>query len=207
MKIDKLKNIDKRRLAAEAVPLLAILLLMTAARSSLADHYVVPTGSMEYTLMPGDRVIVDKTAYGVRFPLTTIDLFGETPPARGDIAVFDSPEDGRRLIKRIVAVGGDLVEIDDGLLSVNAEPLYTPVGDHAAFERYGDREAHLNLEDGGGSDLPLQRVPDGMVLALGDHRGNSLDGRHWGFVPESDLYGKAVRIYYRRGDGFTWQPL
>lgn len=202
-----LETIRKRAFFSETLSMLALLALLTAGRSSLADHYLVPTGSMEYTLLPGDRVLVDKTAYGVRIPLTRIDLWGDEPPARGDVAVFDSPRDGRRLIKRIVAVGGDLVSVEDGLLTVNGEPLFTPIGNHAAFERFGEREAHLNLEDGGGPDLAPQRVPDGMVLALGDHRGNSLDGRHWGFVPESDLYGKAVRIYYRRGEGFTWLPL
>lgn len=201
------KKIDKRAVISEVLSLLALLGLMTAARSSLADHYHVPSGSMEYTLMPGDRVLVDKTAYGFRIPLTTIDLFGEERPQRGDVAVFDSPRDGRRLIKRIVAVGGDVVSIENGLLTVNGEPLYTPLGKHAALERFGDREAHLNLEDGGGPDLPAQRVPDGMVLAVGDHRGNSLDGRHWGFVPETELYGKAVGIFYRRGEGLTWQRL
>lgn len=203
----KNKKIDKRALMSEVLSLLAVLGLMTAARSSLADHYHVPTGSMEYTLMPGDRVFVDKTAYGFRIPLTTIDLFGEDRPERGDVAVFDSPRDGRRLIKRIVAVGGDVVSIEKGLLTVNGESLNTPLGEHAALERFGDSEAHLNLEHGGGPDLPTQRVPEGMVLAVGDHRGNSLDGRHWGFVPETELYGKAVGIFYRRGEGFIWQRL
>ena len=68
---------------AEAFPLLITLVLVTAARSSLADHYYVPSGSMEYTLMPGDRVIVDKTAYGIRIPLTKIDVIGDAEPSRG----------------------------------------------------------------------------------------------------------------------------
>lgn len=200
-------RIDKRALLSEAVTLIALLALMTAARSSLADHYYVPSGSMEYTLMPGDRVIVDKTAYGLRIPFTTIDILDGDPPQRGDVAVFDSPRDGTRLIKRIVAVGGDVVSVKDGLLTVNGKTLDTPVGPYSALSRFGERETLLNLEDGGGPDLPPQRVPEGMVLALGDHRGSSLDGRHWGFVDERALYGKAVAVYYRRGEGFTWQSL
>jgi signal peptidase I len=199
--------IEKRTLLTEGLSLLVLLALMTAARSSLADHYLVPTGSMEYSLLPGDRVVVDKTAYGVRFPLTTIDMWGDRPPSRGDVAVFDSPRDGTRLIKRVVAIGGDVVELENGRLTVNGEALHTPIGQYSALERFGEREVLLNLEHGGGPDLPLQRVPDGMVLALGDHRGSSLDGRHWGFVPESELYGKAVAVYYRRGEGFIWQRL
>lgn len=200
-------RIDKRALLSEAVALAALLALMTAARSSLADHYYVPSGSMEYALLPGDRVIVDKTAYGLRIPLTTIDILGGDSPQRGDVAVFDSPRDGTRLIKRIVAVGGDVVSVKDGLLTVNGKTFDTPIGPYSALSRFGERETLLNLEDGGGPDLAPQRVPDGMVLALGDHRGSSLDGRHWGFVAETELYGKAIAVYYRRGEGFTWERL
>src|SRR5690606_24612484 len=112
-------RIDKRALLSEALALVVLLALMTAARSTLADHYYVPSGSMEYARLPGDSVIVDKTAYGLRIPLTKIDLVDGDGPERGDIAVFDSPRDGTRLIKRIVAVGGDLVSVKDGLLTVN----------------------------------------------------------------------------------------
>jgi signal peptidase I len=187
---------------SEALPLAVTLLLVTVARSSLADHYYVPSGSMEYTLMPGDRVIVDKTAYGIRFPLTKIDMVGDTEPSRGDVAVFDSPIDGKRLIKRIVAIGGDHVSLANGKLTINGEPLAMPTG-----EQFGDKLAELNLHDGGGPDIVDLDVPPGMVLALGDHRGNSLDGRFFGLVDERELYGRAIAVYYRRGDGFTWKDL
>ncbi len=192
----------KNRLKSELVSLAMVLALVTAARSSLADHYYVPSGSMEYSLMPGDRVIVDKTAYGVRIPLTKIDMFGSRTPARGEIAVFDSPRDGTRLIKRIVAVGGDVVTVDDGHLSING----TPLGD-AKLEHFGSREALLNLSDGGGPNVHQLKIPAGMVLAMGDHRGNSFDGRFFGLIDERELFGRAVAIYYRRGEGFCWKRL
>ncbi|HEX7080003.1 MAG TPA: signal peptidase I [Gammaproteobacteria bacterium] len=200
-------RIKKSSVVSEGVSLVILLALLTGARSSLADHYYVPSGSMEYALIPGDRVIVDKTAYGLRIPFTTIDLFGSRSPERGDVAVFDSPRDGTRLIKRIVAVGGDVVSVKDGLLTVNGKTVDRRRGPFEAVETIGDTEAILNLDRGGGPDLPPQRVPEGMVLALGDHRGSSLDGRYWGFVDETELYGKAVAVYYRRGEGFTWLPL
>jgi signal peptidase I len=100
-----------------------VLAAITVARSSLAYDYYVPSGSMEYSLMPGARVIFHKTAYGFRIPLTKIDLFGSSTPTRGDIAVFDSPQDGTRLIKRIVAIGGDHVRLVGGQLEINGEPL------------------------------------------------------------------------------------
>jgi signal peptidase I len=199
---------DKKWWISELTSLAIVLAAVTAARSSLADHYYVPSGSMEYSLMPGDRVVVNKMAYGFRIPLTKIDIFGSSTPGRGEIAVFDSPEDGKtRLIKRIVAIGGDHVSVVNGQLSINGQPL----GDRK-IEHFGEREAFLNLttqmsyNQGGGPNFEAD-VPPGMVLAMGDHRGNSNDGRKFGFIDERELFGRAVAIYYRSGEGFTWKPL
>jgi signal peptidase I len=157
---------------------------------------------MENSLLPGDRVVVDKTAYGLRIPLTKIDLLGAETPRRGDVAVFDSPRDGERLIKRVVAVGGDLVSLTDGQLTINGHKLGA-----GTRERFDDREATLNLVDGGGPDIPPTVVPEGKLLMLGDHRGDSLDGRFFGFIDERELYGRAVAIFYRSGEGFGWNEL
>ena len=193
---------------SELISLAIVLAAVTAARSSVADHYYVPSGSMEYSLMPGDRVVVNKMSYGFRIPLTKIDIFGSSTPQRGEIAVFDSPEDGEtRLIKRIVAIGGDRVSVVNGQLSINGQPL----GDREV-EHFGERDALLNLtsqrhiNQGGGPNFEAV-VPPGMVLAMGDNRGNSNDGRKFGFIDERELFGRAVAIYYRSGDGFTWKPL
>jgi signal peptidase I len=157
---------------------------------------------MEHSLLPGDRVVVDKTAYGLRIPLTKIDILGGSTPRRGDIAVFDSPHDGTRLIKRIVAIGGDTVSMIDGHLTINGERIGS-----GAIERFGDVQALLNLTNGGGPDIGHTTVPAGVVLALGDHRGNSMDGRYFGLIDERELYGRAIAIYYRRADGFVWRAL
>lgn len=186
------------------LPTALAVLCLFAARSSLADHYVVPSGSMEYTLVPGDRVIVDKHAYGWRLPFTLIKLHAGTGPARGDVVVFDSPVDGTRLIKRVVAVAHDVVEVRDGHVWINGKSLATAPGD---TEHFDGRRATLNLSFGGGRDIGPTRVPPGDVLVLGDARGNSHDGRYFGFVPANTIYAKAVRVYYRRGQGVTWLPL
>jgi signal peptidase I len=189
-------------LTSDVLAIPAMLVMLFAARSSLADHYHVPSGSMEYTIMPGDRVLIDKTAYGYRIPFTGIEVAENGRPERGDVAVFDSPIDGRRLIKRIAAIAGDHVVLRDGRLFINGEAL-----GRAAEERFGAHRAELNLDAGGGPDIAALDVPQGMVLALGDHRGDSVDGRYFGLVPESAVYGRAYRIYYRRGDGFVWKDL
>ena len=194
-----------RLLRSEWGKLALLALLLLAGRSSLADHYHVPSGSMEYSLMPGDRVVVDKTAYGIRIPFTKIDLVDVARPRAGDIAVFDSPVDGTLLIKRIVAVGGDRVDLINGQLSVNGQPLAR--SDRPVVEHYDGRSWELNLADGGGPDIPGLVLPAGKVLALGDHRGNSRDGRYFGLVDERELYGRAIAVYYSRNNGLHWSNL
>lgn len=185
--------------------LLLMVLLLTAARASFANHYQVPSSSMENTLFPGDRVAVNMMAYGVRFPFTDTDLIAMDQPARGDIVVFDSPSDGTRLIKRVVAVAGDTVELTRGRLRINGRALSDDT--EPDVEIFGERRSALNLERGGGPDIPSLVVPAGKVLVLGDYRGNSADGRFFGWVSADQVYGKAVAVYYRRDQGFTWKKL
>lgn len=193
-----------QRILREGILLALLVVGILAARSTLADHYYVPSGSMEFTLLAGDRVFVDKRAYGFRIPFTNVDMIDGDPVRRGDIVIFDSPRDGRRLIKRIVAVGGDRVMIRDGHLAINGQWMATPV--NGDVEVIGGKVVALNLQDGGGPMLEAS-VPDGMVLAIGDHRGNSVDGRFFGAVSEDEIYGRAVAVYYRRGAGFGWRKL
>ncbi|MCL6714006.1 signal peptidase I [Pseudomonas sp. R2.Fl] len=192
-------------LKKEALPVLAMLGLLLAARDTLANHYSVPSGSMQPTLQPGDRVVVDMRAYGLRLPFTSHTLLVAGTPRRGEVAVFDSPADGTRLIKRVVAVAGDRVDLRDGRLSINGQPLRVEGG--PPREGFGARIAALDLDLGGGPDVRGLVVPAGKLLVLGDHRGNSFDGRFFGFVDAGKVYGRAVAVYYRRGDGFGWQQL
>ena len=189
----------------EVAPLLLALVLVTAARSSLADHYYVPSGSMENTLFAGDRVVVDKTAYGWRIPYTKIDVVEGAKPQPGEVAVFDSPADGVLLIKRIVATGGQVVSLRGGHLFVDGRAL--EMSGAPSREQFGRRMAELNLADGGGPPIDRLVIPPGKLLAIGDHRGNSLDARYWGLIDEGELYGRAVAIYFRKGDGFVWKLL
>ena len=172
---------------------LIFLFALLAARSSFADHYFVPSGSMEQTLFPGDRVVVDKQAYGLRIPFTLVKIIRGDAPARGDVIIFDAPDDGTRLIKRIVAVGSDRLEVRHGHVFVNGLP--------------GDTRSTLELRLGGGPDVAPVHVPVGHVFVMGDFRGNSRDSRFFGFVREDQIYARAARVYYRAGEGFIWKRL
>ncbi len=195
----------RRWLRRELPPLALTLALLVFARSSFANHYQVPSGSMQPTLVPGDRVVVDMSAYGLRVPFTGIAVLERDRPAPGDVVVFKSPADGTRLIKRVVAVGGQSVALVDGRLAVDGRPL--AVAGQMASERIGDRVVGLDLADGGGPDIAPATIPPGMALVLGDHRGASADGRYFGLVPEQAFYGRALGVYWRRGEGPVWKRL
>ena len=200
----KSRSARRRRRLNELRGIAFIILGVLAARSSLADHYYVPSGSMEHTLIAGDRVVVDKMTYGLRIPFTNTKITDGSSVTRGEVVIFSSPRDGIRLIKRIVAVGGDTVSVRDGRLLINGQAM-SAHGD-SAREIFGNRIVDLNLADGGGPDYE-QILADGMLLAMGDHRGNSVDGRFFGLISEDIVYGRALAVYYRSGDGFVWNDL
>jgi signal peptidase I len=119
---------------------------------------------MENTLFAGDRVVVDKTAYGLRIPYTKIDVIEGAHPKPGEVAVFDSPADGVLLIKRIVAVGGQVVSLRDGHLYVDGVALES--GKAPTSEQFGERLVALNLADGGGPPIDRLVIPSGKLSPL-----------------------------------------
>jgi signal peptidase I len=189
----------------EWLPSILLICLILVTRSTLADHYHVPSGSMEPTLQPGDHVMVYKAAYGLRIPFTKHVIALQGQPERGEVVIFDSPEDDIRLIKRVVAIGGDEVAVLSGRVFINGEPLMNT--NATGIEVYNDREVELRLDNGGGPGMAAITVPRGHVLVLGDHRGNSRDGRFFGTVPVSELYGRAGGVFWRKSSGPIWQSL
>src|SRR5580692_5570318 len=108
--------------------LLVFLLLMFAVRSAIADWNDVPTGSMNPTIVQGDRVFVNKLAYDLKVPFTTWHLAQWSNPKRGDIVVFFSPADGTRLVKRVIGLPGDKIELAGEHLLINGRPAdYEPL--------------------------------------------------------------------------------
>jgi signal peptidase I len=100
---------------------LVFLALFAVFRTAVADWNPVPSGSMRPTIIEGDVVLVNRLAYALKLPLTDVELLRTGEPQRGDVATFSSPRDGTRLVKRIVAVGGDVVAMRDGVLWINGE--------------------------------------------------------------------------------------
>src|ERR1700682_2548994 len=109
---------------------LVMLLIVSSMRSALADWNDVPTGSMKPTIQEGDRVVVNKLAYDLKIPFTTIELAKWGDPQRGDIVVLFSPVDGVRLVKRVIAVPGERIEMRENQLYVNGQAAaWKPIGE------------------------------------------------------------------------------
>src|SRR6476469_4901430 len=113
---------NKKKVFEELRIFLVMLLVVSSLRSALADWNDVPTGSMKPTIEIGDRVVVNKLAYDLKVPFTTIELWKWADPQRGDIVVLFSPVDGTRLVKRVIAVPGDTVSLAENQVFVNGKP-------------------------------------------------------------------------------------
>jgi signal peptidase I len=178
---------------------LAAATVVLTARSSLADHYVVPSGSMEPTVQVGDRIFVDKLAYGVRVPLAGVYAFDGAEPSRGDVVVLASPEDGTVLLKRVVAVPGDTVRVVEGRVEIDGIRARVASRDGGLVEELGASSHALDLDAGGGPDFGPITLPARRFLVLGDNRGNSKDGRFFGLVERDAIKGRAVGVFARKG--------
>src|SRR5262249_30894965 len=184
----------------------AFALVLLAARSSVADHYVVPSGSMLPTVEIGDRILVNKTAYGLRVPFTHHAVAELAGPSRGDVIVLDDPEEaGKTLLKRVIAVPGDRVAVHAGHVAIDGTPVRVEHRDDGDHELLGGADHLVDFSKGGGPDLDETTIPDDEYLVMGDNRGDSRDGRYFGLVDRSAILGRAARVYWR--GGFAWKAL
>jgi signal peptidase I len=172
------------------------LLIALAVRSSVVQAFWVPSGSMLPTIQIGDHIFVNKLAYSVRLPLIGTEVAKIGDLQRGDIVVFVSPIDpSTDLIKRVVAVAGDTVEIRDKVLYVNGE-------------RVPDQHAHFSdstIQPNGPRDnMPPKKVPEGKFFVMGDNRDRSYDSRFWNFANVSDIKGQATFVYWSRDVSQGW---
>lgn len=168
------------------------LVLFGIFRTAMADWNPIPSGSMRPNLLEGDVVFVNRLAYDLKLPLTDVVVKHLGDPARGDIVTFISPEDGKRLIKRLVALPGDMVEMRDKRLFINGQSLPAV----RLAERLNGKQRTVQwLPDlHNAANFGPVAIPDGQYLMLGDNRDNSADSRYIGFVPRNVLIGRAERI-------------
>ena len=193
-------------------PLAVPLLLVASAKSAIADINYVPTGSMKPTILEGDVVFINKLAYDLRVPFTFTRLAGWAEPLPGDIVVCYSPADGMRLVKRVVGVPGDTVELRDDVLFLNGiRQSYTSLSaeltrDLPGAERSRAVFAQELLGTRGHAVMALPgmpamrnfgpiRVPAEKFFVMGDNRNNSHDSRYFGFVARREIIGEATGVF------------
>lgn len=183
---------------------LIFIVLMSVFRSAVADWYTIPSGSMMPTIEVGDRITVNKIAYDLRIPFSNTALIRLGEPQRDDIIVFNSKAAEKRLIKRVIALPGDHVAMENEVLTIN--------GVIASYDTINETREELTLQETINGDHRIVRidkkrqsplanfsmvtVPKDHYLVLGDNRRNSADSRVYGFVPRKELLGRASYVAF-----------
>ena len=172
----------------EAIVIAVLLALFI--RTFIVQAFKIPSGSMLETLQIGDHLLVSKFIYGIKTPFSGKVLIPIKEPQRGDIIVFKYPENpSLDYIKRVVAVGGETVEIKNKKVFINGKPL---ADDHGQFKD----ERLVAASDGPRDNFGPATVPQGKLFVMGDNRDNSYDSRFWGFVDLEAVRGKAFILYW-----------
>jgi len=197
----------RRWMKQHLISVLVVVLLVTSFRSAIADWNIVPSGSMNPTIVEGDRIFVNKLAFGLRVPFTSMELAHWADPQRGDVIVFYSPQDGVRMVKRVVGLPGETVSMVNNLIYIDGKPANLSLA--AAGVNGGRIFASETLAGAAATHpivvtpaLPTRRtfgpvtVPPGHYFVLGDNRDNSGDSRYFGFVPHGNITGRSSCVLY-----------
>ncbi len=205
------------------VTVLVIVFVVVPVKSSLADWNWVPSGSMNPTILPGDLIFVNKIAYDLRFPLTLHRLAAWSEPQRSDIVVCLSPDDGVRLVKRVIAIPGDVLEMQNNVLWLNGKPLAYRTAKQGYLGRLPEKLAEscvCALEQLDQTTHPVLSIPsvraqrsfgpvtiaDGHYFVLGDNRDLSKDSRFFGLVPRRSILGQAKGVFLSFDITGKYQP-
>jgi signal peptidase I len=215
-KSDALRDLNRKRsgldfLGEWAKIFLVSVLLFVVIRTFLVEAFKIPSGSMENTLQIGDFLLVNKLVYGAEVPFTHKRLPRLRDPQRGDVIVFEYPEDRTKyFVKRLEGVPGDTVEMREGTLIRNSQVVSERYVEHTEPDVDPQQEEFQWQRDylvksaaaAGVAYRPSRNnwgplvVPEGNYLALGDNRDNSYDSRYWGWVADSLIKGQPFVIYY-----------
>lgn len=187
-----------------------ILLIVFFLRSFLYEPFRIPSGSLMPSLLIGDFLIVNKFDYGIRLPVIHTKIINRGEPERGDIVVFRHPPDpSKLLIKRVIGVPGDRIDYVNKVLYINGKKIPQEFKQYTVSQENGVKQdveekaedllgkKHLIYQNVNqpGFDYHNIVVPNNMYFMMGDNRDDSADSRYWGFMPEENIVGKAVRVW------------
>lgn len=188
-------------------------------RTFLVEAFRIPSGSMQNTLLIGDFLFVNKFLYGAEVPLIHKRLPAVREPERGDIIVFDSVEEDLKVVKRLVGIPGDTLQMRGGVLYRNNQKLAEPYTRNDEPERTEDPLMRARMREWQvkhyAGDVPAGYAPDlhdwGPVVVpaeslfvMGDNRDGSYDGRYWGFLPRANVRGRPLLVYFSY-DAESWK--
>jgi len=195
--------------------LLVVLVCVLAFRTFIAEATVIPTGSMEKTIMIGDHLFLDKLLYGPQLPYTPWRVPAFRTVRRLEIVAFHYPlNPSTMFVKRVIGIGGDVVRVVDKNVYVNGQELKEPYVQHLpgilplrdnfppAVSQIETLPAWLGLDPGWAREMANYigkdglHVPQGYLFVMGDNRDNSADSRFWGFVPESNVVGEPLFVFW-----------
>ncbi len=226
-RVEALRELNRGRTKVDffvdwAKILVVSVLMFGVIRTFFVEAFKIPSGSMENTLQVGDFLLVNKLIYGAQIPFTHKRLPRLRDPKRGDVLVFEFPVDVTKyLVKRLVGVPGDTIEMREGTLIRNGAAVSESYVEHTepdmdpAPEDFRWQRDYLVRTAAAASGYHPSRnnwgpliVPKGSYFVLGDNRDNSLDSRYWGFVADSLLKGRPMMVYYSyvpdTVDDFAW---
>lgn len=182
------KLVIKRWIKEWGEPIVIAIILALFIRAFFIQAFRIPSGSMKPTLQEGDKIMVNKLLFGPKIPFTNYKLPGIREPKGGDIIVFIYPKDRKKdYIKRLVAVGGETVEITNGNILINGKPIKSPPEILKVY--------YYNRGRYGQQGQPIE-VPEDNYFVLGDNSDSSRDSRYWGFVPKDNVIGRAIFIWW-----------
>ena len=180
---------------------IVFILLMLVFRSAIADWNDVPTGSMEPTIVTGDRIFINKMAYDLRIPFTLHSLVKIADPKTNDIVIFESAAAKKRLVKRVIGIPGDSISMTNNTLKINGQTLNykilaTSEANNTVSERVENSSHRLRLsaKESNFANFSTVIVPEDHYLVLGDNRDKSADSRVIGFVPRSEIIGRSTAV-------------
>lgn len=184
---EKSSQVSKSTLREYAEAIIIALVLALFIRTFIVQAFKIPSGSMLPTLLIGDHLLVNKFIYGVKIPFSGTVVIPVKDPKPNDIIVFKYPKDPKLdYIKRVIGVGGDMVEARDKTIFINGKPF---------DDKYG-YQLDPNITRGLRDNFGPITVPEDKVFVMGDNRDNSYDSRFWGFVDSKAILGKALIIYW-----------
>jgi signal peptidase I len=216
----------RKKILRESISIFLIITGVFIFRSVFFEPFRIPSGSMIPTLMIGDFILVNKFSYGFKIPFSDmaigdinwdpIYLFGKDTPKRGDVIVFKYPKSPSiNYIKRVIGLPGDEIEIIDKKIHINGEPISIKEVSGSGimsdmdekFKAYNlkfynsktGEHSHLIQQDGDNyfkTDYAKRKVPKGKYFVMGDNRDFSYDSRFWGFVPEKNIKGRALFVWF-----------